>query len=151
MAGICCACCAFAVRVAGGCVMPGRYVGVLVVIHYGDRLSTRIYQCITNNHAVLHLWWMENLINNHQKVSQHYEHDNLQNFLLLLMSLLTALIVEQSYFHCNLLYLSKNKVLDQTWKAFNSKFGPHQKDREKSYQVRQVLALFNKLVALISG
>ena len=33
-----------------------RIVGLLVVIHYGDRSVTRIYQCITNNHALFHLW-----------------------------------------------------------------------------------------------
>ena len=42
-------------------------------------------------------------------------------------------------------------VLDQTWKALCTKFGPHWKGRESSYQVRQILALFCKLVALILG
>ena len=47
------------------------------------------------------------------------------------MSLLTAL----------------KKSLDQSWNVSNSKFGL----RESSYQVRQILALFCKLVALIFG
>ena len=41
--------------------------------------------------------------------------------------------------------------LDQTWKAFNAvntKFEPQWKDRESSYQVRQILAFFCKFAAL---
>ena len=40
-------------------------------------------------------------------------------------------------------------IVDQTWKTFNTKFGPQWKDRENSYQVRQILAVFCILVALI--
>ena len=40
-------------------------------------------------------------------------------------------------------------ILDQTRKAFNTKFGPQWTDRESSYQVRQILALSCKLIALI--
>ena len=40
---------------------------------------------------------------------------------------------------------------DQTWKTFNTKFGPQWKDRESSYRVRQILTLFCILVALILG
>ena len=50
----------------------------------------------TFDHASFHLWCKENLLN-HQKVSKYYEHDCPQNFLLLFMSLLTALIVEYSH------------------------------------------------------
>ena len=42
-------------------------------------------------------------------------------------------------------------VVDQTSKAFNTKFGPQSKDRESSYRVRQILAHFCILVALILG
>ena len=43
------------------------------------------------------------------KVSKYYVHGYMQNFLLLFMSLLTALIVKMGHiFGCNLLYLSKN-------------------------------------------
>ena len=35
--------------------------------------ATHIYQFITNNHALFHLWWKENLLN-HQKVSRYYKH-----------------------------------------------------------------------------
>ena len=34
------------------------------------------------------------------------------------------------------------KVLHQTWKTFNTKFGPQSKERKSSYQIRQILALF---------
>ena len=48
---------------------------------------------VTNNWALFHLWWKEDLVK-HQKVSKYYENDCLQNFLLLFMSLLTASIVK---------------------------------------------------------
>ena len=68
------------------------------------------------------------------------------------MSLSTALIVKgQSYFGWTLLYLSKMYVADQAWKSFNTKFEPQWKDGKSSYQVRQILALFCNLVALILG
>ena len=41
--------------------------------------------------------------------------------------------------------------MDQSWKAFNTKFGPQSKDRKSNYWVRQFLALFCILVALILG
>ena len=58
---------------------------------------------------------------------------------------------EQSYFGWNLLYLSKKIIVYLTRKAFNTKFGPQRKDRESIYQVRQTLAIFCILVALILG
>ena len=76
------------------------------------------------------------------KVSKQYEDDCLRNFHLLFKSSLTALIFsKQSYFAWHLLYLSIKKFLHQTWKAFNKKSGLQRKDRESSYQVRQILAL----------
>ena len=57
--------------------------------------ATRIYQLIPNNHAPCHLWGKESLLN-HQKVLKYYENDCLQKFILLFMSLLTALIVKNS-------------------------------------------------------
>ena len=68
------------------------------------------------------------------------------------MSLLTAPDVKNSdvlagiYF----MFLKKN-VLDQTWKPFNTKFGPQWKDHESSYRARQNLALSCNLVAPILG
>ena len=44
---------------------------------------------ITNNHASFHLWRKKSLVK-YQKVLKYYVHDCLQNFLLLLMFLLTA-------------------------------------------------------------
>ena len=37
--------------------------------HMATPEATRIYQFITNNHALFHLWWKENLLN-HQKFSE---------------------------------------------------------------------------------
>ena len=42
-------------------------------------------------------------------------------------------------------------ALDQIWKAINTKFRPKWKDHESSYEVRQILALFWKLVVIILG
>ena len=39
--------------------------------------------------------------------------------------------------------------LEQTWKGLNIKFVPHSRDRKSSFHVRQIVALFRKLVALI--
>ena len=50
---------------------------------------------ITNNHFSFHLLEKESLVK-HQKVSKHDDHDCLQNFNLLFMSLLTAPIVKHS-------------------------------------------------------
>ena len=61
------------------------------------------------------------------------------------LSLLTA----PAIFSRNLLYLSKKNVLDQTWKSLDTKFGSQWEDWKSSYQVRQNLALFCNLVALI--
>ena len=61
---------------------------------------------IINNQTSFHLWWKKDLVK-HQKVSIYYHHDCLQNFILLFMSILTAPVVEKSFFGWNLLYLSK--------------------------------------------
>ena len=42
-------------------------------------------------------------------------------------------------------------VLEQTRRPLKTEFGPQQKYRKKSYQLRQNLALFCNLVALILG
>ena len=58
-------------------------------------------------------------------------------------------------YYCNnlligsVLIVKDSHILDQTWKAFNTKLGPHWKDQENSYQVRQALTLSCKLVAPI--
>ena len=58
--------------------------------------TIQMYEFITSNYSSFHLWWKKNLLN-YQKVSKYYEHDCLQNFILLFMSLLTALIVKNSH------------------------------------------------------
>ena len=85
----------------------------------------------------------------YQKVSKYYEHGCLQKFLSLFMSLLTALIGENSHILGGIYFIFLKNRRRPTWKAFNTKFGPQWKDRESSYQVRQILAFFCKLVALI--
>ena len=55
----------------------------------------------SNNHASLNFLCNEDLVK-HQKVAKYYDHDCLQKFILLLMSLLTTRIVKK-----NLPYLSK--------------------------------------------
>ena len=86
---------------------------------------------------------------NYQKVSKCYENDSLQNFLLFFASLLTALIVRNNHILAGYFFIFLKNVLNQTWQAFNTKFGPQWKDRERSHQVRQILALVCILVELI--
>ena len=81
--------------------------------------------------------WGKKSLFNHEKVSKNNGQDCLENVLLLFIFLLSVLIVKDSH------------ILDQTWKAFNTKLGPHWKDQENSYQVRQALTLSCKLVAPI--
>ena len=60
-----------------------------------SRERTLICQFVINKHTSFHLWWKENLLNH--KFSKQYEHDCLQNFILLFMSLLTDVIVRNSH------------------------------------------------------
>ena len=46
-------------------------------------------------------------------------------------------------------FIFLKNVLDQTQKSFDTEFGPQWKDRYSSYELRQNLALFRSLVALI--
>ena len=89
--------------------------------------ATRIYQFVTNNHVSFHLWWKESLLNL-QKISKYYEHDYSAKF-----SFAFYLII----------------FLDKTWKVFDTNLAPQWKNWESSYQVRQILATFCKVVALI--
>ena len=68
------------------------------------------------------------------------------------MSSLTALFVKNSHILARIyfVFLKKN-VADQIWKSFNTKFGPQWKDRESSYRLRQISALFCILIVLIVG
>ena len=58
------------------------------------------------------------------------------------MSLLTALIVKNSHVLAGIYFIFLENATVETWKSFNTKFGPPWKDRERSYQERQTLALF---------
>ena len=55
-----------------------------------------IIMFITNSRASFNLWWKENLVK-HQKVSKYCDHDCLQIFLFLFMSLLEAVVVKNSH------------------------------------------------------
>ena len=67
------------------------------------------------------------------------------------MSLLTASFVKKSHFLSGIYFIFLINVIYQTSKVFNTKFGSQGKDRKNSYKVRQIFALFCKLVALILG
>ena len=67
------------------------------------------------------------------------------------LSLLTALIVKNNHILAGIYFIFLKKVLYQTWKTFNTKVEPQWTDWERSYQVKQILALFCKLIALILG
>ena len=67
------------------------------------------------------------------------------------MSLFIAPIVKNSHILSGIYFIFLKNVLHQAWKIFNTKFEPQWKDRKSSYQVRQMLALFCKPVALILG
>ena len=105
-----------------------------------------IYPFITNNHTSFHLWLKQKWLN-HQKILKFNAHRCLKNFLLLYLSLLTALIVKNTHFFPGLCFILLRNVLNQARKAFNTKFRPQGKDREGSYQVKQIPALFHNLVA----
>ena len=57
-------------------IFPNFLIPKLLILlsRSATRVTARIYQYVTNNHASFHLWWKENLLN-HQKVSKYYEHD----------------------------------------------------------------------------
>ena len=76
-----------------------------------------MYHSNTNSHASFHLWWKENLLN-HQKVSKNYEYNCLQNFLLLFMSLLTALIVGNSHILTVIYFICLKKSSRPNLKGF---------------------------------
>ena len=66
------------------------------------------------------------------------------------LCLLIGLIGENSHNLAEIyfIFLKKN-ILHKIWKAFNAKFGPQWKDWESTYQEKQILVLFRKLIALI--
>ena len=66
------------------------------------------------------------------------------------MSLLKGPFAKNTFW-LNLLDLFKKNVLHQTFKSFNTTFGPRWKGLKIIYQVRQALAIFRNLVALVLG
>ena len=92
----------------------------------------------------------ESLVKN-QKVSKYYANDCLQKFILLFMLLSATPVVKNSHNYARIYLIVLKIVLKQTRDSFNIKFRPQWKDRKSSYQQRQILALFYKLIALILG
>ena len=92
-------------------------------------------------HALFHLWWKQNLIE-HQKVSEYYENDCLQNFLLLFIFLVIAKFVKKSHIYARTHFIFLKTVVKQTWNSFNTKCGPQWKDWKSSYQIWQILVIF---------
>ena len=84
----------------------------------------------------------------YQTLSKYCGNDCLQNFLLHFMSLSTAKFVKKSRIMARLYFIFVKNILNQPWKAFNTKFQPQSKDQNSSYQVRQTFALFFNLIAL---
>ena len=81
-----------------------------------------------------------------QNVSKYYEHICLKNFLSLFMSLLAPFIVKKSHILAGIYFIFLKKCRRPN---LNTKFGRQWKDHERNYGVRQSLALFCILVALI--
>ena len=80
----------------------------------------------SNKHPSFHLWGEQNMVK-YQKVSKLYDHDCLQNFILLFMSLMlkTAFIVKNSHIFAGIYFIFLKNVLYQTLKSFSGKFGSH--------------------------
>ena len=101
---------------------------------------------LSNIQPSFHLWWKENLVK-HGKVSRYYETDCLGNFALLFKFLFLTRFFRNSHIWTRIFFVFLKNVLQQTWNSFNSKFEHQQKDRKRSYQVRQILGfLFNYLL-----
>ena len=93
------------------------------------------------------MWWKNNLVK-HENVSKH-ENDCEQNFLLFFMFLLMTKFVKKSHILGRIYFLFLKNVLKQSWDTLNIKFGSQWKNQKSSYQVRQILAIFSNLIALI--
>ena len=66
-----------------------------------------------------------------------------------ILSLLTAATVKNSLILAGIYFIILKKCPRPNLKVFNTKFGPQGKYQGSTYQVRQVLAIFFKVVALI--
>ena len=74
-----------------------------------------------------------------------------EKFSFAFISLLTASIDKNSHILARIYFIFLENILKQIWKSFNTKFWPQWKDRKSRYEVRQILALFCNLTALILG
>ena len=105
---------------------------------------------ITNNRPSFNSWLKETVVKR-QEVSKYYENDCLQNFLLRFMSLLKANFVKNIHIWARIYFLLAKSLLQQNRNSFNTIFQPQSKFRKSSYEVRQLLAVFCYLIALILG
>ena len=67
------------------------------------------------------------------------------------MSLLTAKFIKSIHIWSGIYFIFLENILKQSWDSFNTKFQSQWKARKSSYQVRQILALFRYVIALILG
>ena len=67
------------------------------------------------------------------------------------MSLLNAKFLKTCHIYARIYFAFLKNVLKQTSNYFNTKFGTQSKDRKSSYQVREILAIFSNIIALILG
>ena len=67
-------------------------------------------------------------------------------FFLLFMPLLTVSIAKTSILLTGISFISLKTTLDQTWKAYSTKFVYQWNNRKSRYQVRQILTLFCILI-----
>ena len=88
------------------------------------------------------IWW---------NIIKYYKNDCLQNFILLLMSLLTVPFVKNSHIWAGIYYIFLKNILKHTWKSFNTKFWPQWKGSKKQSASKKILALFCHLVARSFG
>ena len=76
---------------------------------------------ITNNHALLHLWWKEILVK-FQEVFKYYVHDCLNKILLLFVFLLTAPIVKNSHILFGIYFMFLKKHPGWNLEVFHASF-----------------------------
>ena len=67
------------------------------------------------------------------------------------MFLLINNFVESSHTEARIFLMILKTTVNQTWKAFNTKFSRQRKDRKSSYPGRETFALFCNLIALTLG
>ena len=79
---------------ASKCEMSHKSACCIILLFYTNEHDKNKNNCInlaftiltTNNYALLHVWWKQSFLK-HQKFSKYYDHDCLQNFILLFLFL----------------------------------------------------------------